>query len=227
MEQSDNSALPEELALNHQELKNIASTGAKHVLEGASQFFVRPYYDLNRWKNSKADLEQSFHANLDWSQHMLQDVGDRIHCIAERTNQTSDAVLKHIYYYAVPVANLLQDGQRLAGASWIHQYAETVAKQLELQKEDPYAAPTPGSVDGLQHLFKHPAAQRQSAALYVLFIAIPVFLYFLLTDPSAFLNNRFALLSLVVVGFLVFLGVVLVYVWVRKRIRATRSRLHR
>jgi len=193
--------MPEELHLNRQELENIAATGAKHILDGATQF-------------------------SDWAERMLQDVGDRVRWIADQTHRTPDAALRQIYYYAVPVAKLLQEGHRLAASSWIHQYAVTVGRQLGVEKTDPHDAPTPGSVDEFLKLFKHPAAHQDSPWLFVgLGASAAVFLYFVITDPSAFLNNRFALLSLIAVGFLTSLGVVLAYIWVRKRIR-TFGRQH-
>jgi hypothetical protein len=97
----------------------------------------------------------------------------------------------------------------------------TVGKQLGWEKKDPYDAPTSGKVDGFLELFKHPAAHHDSPWLFVgLGVFVAAFLYFLITDPAAFLNNRLAILSLIPVAFLAFLGVVLAYVWVRKKIRS-------
>jgi hypothetical protein len=192
----NNSAGPEKPVLNHQELENLVATGAKHILDGAIQFPA-------------------------WAQLMLQDVGELVRWIAERTHQTPDAALRQIYYYAVPGAKLLQEGRRLAASSWVQQYAVTVGKQLGWEKKDPYDAPTSGKVDGFLELFKHPAAHHDSPWLFVgLGVFVAAFLYFLITDPAAFLNNRLAILSLIPVAFLAFLGVVLAYVWVRKKIRS-------
>ena len=65
----------------HQVLRNIATTGAKHILDAASEF-------------------------PNWAERVLQDVGDQVRWIAVRTDQAPDAVLRQIYEHAERIAKL-------------------------------------------------------------------------------------------------------------------------
>lgn len=184
-----------------QELENTVMTGAKLILDGAIEF-------------------------PDWVDHMLQDSGDRVSWIAERTNQTTDASLWQIYSYAVRVAHLLQTDRLLVSRALITEYRIEVEKQFEREETvgaGRLARPEP-TRDDFRELCRHPAVYQKTLPPMASFgFAIMVFLVFLFADPSAFASNPFAIGSLIAVGFLVFKGALIAKTWMQERGRRKAS----
>ena len=191
----------------HQELRNIASIGAKHIMDGPVEF-------------------------AGWAERMMLDIGDQVRWIASRTNQPPVAVLQEIYEHASHMASLIQGGRGLAAISWMHRYADIVVKQAALDGL-PYLNGSDGrlpksaaSTDAFRELCYHPSAPKDHGreAFVILGLLAVVAIFFLFTDPSAILSSRWGVFPLVALAFLLFLGSVLGYVWVRERTKRASSK---
>ena len=167
-----------------------------------------------------------------WAERMMLDIGDQVRWIASRTNQTPVAVLLVIYEHASHMASLIQRGRGLAAISWMHRYADIVVKQAELDglaypnSPDGKLPKVAASTDVFGELCHHPSAPKDHGreAFVILGLLAVVAIFFLFTDPSAILSSRSGVFPLVALGFLLFLGSVLGYVWVRGRIQRASAK---
>jgi hypothetical protein len=185
---------------DHRELRNIASIGAKRILDGPAEFGG-------------------------WQDRMMLDCGDQVRWVAVRTNQTPLTVLQQIYEYAARMAELMGRGERLAAISWMHRYADIVVAQVGLNAATSSAGEMPKSTvstDPFKELCYHPATPKNYLAPVIIGLLAVLAVFVLITDPSAFLSSRLAVLSLVALIFLIFLGAVIGYAWLRERFNRSR-----
>jgi hypothetical protein len=190
---------------DHKELRNIASIGAKHILDGVAEF-------------------------SGWQEVMMMDCGDQVRWVAARTNQAPVAALQEMYEYAARMAELMARGERLAAISWMHRYADIVVAEVGLNAPPAHSNSAAGqlpknaaSANSFKELCYHPATPKGGPrALVIVGVLAAVAIVLLITNPSAFLSSRLAVLSLVALVFLVFLGSVIGYAWLRERFNRSR-----
>jgi hypothetical protein len=153
---------------------------------------------------------------------MMLDVAPQVSWIASRTNQSADSVLQQIYEHAAPAAKLMCRGERLAGSSWVSRYADIVIRQAGIDGPESNSLerlPRRAS-DAFHDLLYHPSTpkDRGKGALLILGLVAVIAVFFLFTDPSALLGSGFGVLALIALAFLLFIGSLMGYAWIRQRL---------